>query len=320
MCLNSHSRSPATAETSCSCTIVRRSSEPSRSSGASLRSSSRAAALDQNVRPATDACCARWRSDAGRPSRRAATSAWRLSGVGSDSSCGRIERLRVEQHLHRLLEEERVAVRVPHEPLERRALEPSLDQRVDETGDERVALVLGQGAERDHARGCSPETSSCGMRVAELGPRRGEDEQRRLGGEEREHQLDQRRLGPVDVLEHEHQRALRRQQLEEPADTPVQLGLRDLRGHVRAARRRRCADEVGRVPTRSSAAGRRPSMGSRSISASSFVETTGPPRLRPGSRRPPHDLRHRPVGDPLAVRQARAPVHLAPRPPGPPPR
>ena len=59
-------------------------------------------------------------------------------------------------------------------------------------------------------------------------------------------EFDQRRLGPMQVLEDEHERPLARQQLQNAPDPPVQLGLHDLGRGVRAARSRRDAEDVRR--------------------------------------------------------------------------
>ena len=85
-------------------------------------------------------------------------------------------------------------------------------------GEQRDRLLLGQGLE--HERSLGPRRPL----VEQLGPREADGEDR-PGGPLREllDQVEQRRLGPVDVLEHEQQRTLAGERLEEAADGPRAL-------------------------------------------------------------------------------------------------
>ena len=107
-------------------------------------------------------------------------------------------------------------------------------------------------------------------------------------------EVEQRRLGPVDVLDDDHERPFAREVLEEPADRPEHLLLgrslgrqADRRGDPRREQRRPSALAVEQR-ARSWRAPR------RRVSVSSM----------PGA--PADDLADRPVGDPLAVGQAAA--------------
>src|SRR5437588_299761 len=64
-----------------------------------------------------------------------------------------------------------------------------------------------------------------GAGLLRLGPRRAEHEQRhaRFALADEAQQIEQRRLGPVQVLEHKHRRTLLREQFEQAAQAPVQL-------------------------------------------------------------------------------------------------
>ena len=61
--------------------------------------------------------------------------------------------------------------------------------------------------------------------VVQLGAGHAEEEDRRAGRDERDvlDQVEQRLLGPVDVVEDEHQRLLARDRLDELAERPGQL-------------------------------------------------------------------------------------------------
>ena len=114
----------------------------------------------------------------------------------------------------------------------------------------------------------------------------------------------------MQILEDEQQRALLGEQLQDAAQTPVELGLRNLGGRVRAARRGRDAEDVGgrgrhraqlvEIPS-SDLLEERPELG-RDLRRFLALEDAG------GAL---HDLGHRPVGDPLPVRKTAAPEHRA---------
>ena len=59
----------------------------------------------------------------------------------------------------------------------------------------------------------------------QLAPSRADNEDRPGGLAQEVEQVEERRLGPVQVLEDEHERPLPREQLEHAADAPVELGL-----------------------------------------------------------------------------------------------
>ena len=70
----------------------------------------------------------------------------------------------------------------------------------------------------------------------------GQRQEHRRGGrpaQERAQQLDRRRVGPVQVVEHEHERLGRRELLEERADGTVAAIALMLERHLAAARKRR---------------------------------------------------------------------------------
>ena len=149
-----------------------------------------------------------------------------------------------------------------------------------------------------------------GRRLGELGPGRADDREPRLcvvGRDDVGDQVEQRRLGPVEVLEDQRRGLLCREQLQHATDPPVQLALRDLRGGVRAVRRRRAADQVRQCRRD------RPQL-VEVVGRKRLEEVVEPARDRravvaledPGGRL--DDVRHRPVRDPLAVGQASPPV------------
>src|SRR5439155_1202191 len=144
-----------------------------------------------------------------------------------------VERTGVDEHPDRLFEEERVpggaieelakgAFRSAHERLQQRA-----------------AVIIAERFERD--RSALPV---CGddawFLFQELRASAGDDEDRSVsaGVKEREHEIDERLFGPVEIFEDEDQRPLPGHELEDAPDTPVELAFRDLSGLVRAARRR----------------------------------------------------------------------------------
>ena len=130
---------------------------------------------------------------------RAAISACSVSGIRSMP-----EPSRLRQHPDRLLDEERVALGL----LEQRAargrrqlvvVEQRLDQRLRVARAERLEL----DRRRAHAAAAPPRSD-----VEQLGPREADDQQRRVPdpGTDVLDELEERLLGPVDVLEDEHER------------------------------------------------------------------------------------------------------------------
>jgi hypothetical protein len=211
------------------------------------------------------------------------------------------------EHAHGLLDEERVAARIPEHGLERRSGEAG---RGGELFEELRALALAEclQLERDaEIGGCEEERPD----VLHLGPRRADQQDRCPGlalGDELE-QVEERRLGPVQILEDEHERATLGQELEQAADAPVELGLSDLGRGVRSGRSRGDADDVRH-------GGRdRPQL----VEVVTVQRLDQRAELRrggscvvvmPNSRRVFDDLGHGPVRDSLAVGEASPPVHV----------
>ena len=93
--------------------------------------------------------------------------------------------------------------------------------------------MLVQRAEQDRRR-VQLAAAPGRARLEQLGAGEADEEDRRLArivGKVLD-ELDQRRLGPVHVLEHENQRGLARGRLEQLADRPERLLLRKLRGEL----------------------------------------------------------------------------------------
>ena len=156
----------------------------------------------------------------------------------------RIHHTLVHQHLNRLLEEERIPARALQQRLGRRIRGDFFPEQLDE---QRAADVAAQRLEldRDPPLALAHEL---GHRLDELRSRGADDQQRRVRFVlcDVADQLDQRRLGPVEVLEDEDERASLREELDEATESPVELGLRDLGRRVRPARRGRDAEDVRR--------------------------------------------------------------------------
>ena len=125
-------------------------------------------------------------------------------------------------------------------------------------------------------------------------------EHRRAAGRRRRgaREVEQRRLRPVDVVEHDDERAALGEDLDEPPDGP---------------------EDLGRAGTRSSP-GRSPRRGGRRRPGSPTSAERAWPRARVGrvvlvdAGRLADDLDQRPEGDAVAVRQAAAADDVAPRP------
>jgi hypothetical protein len=148
------------------------------------------------------------------------------------------------EHPHGLLEEEWIAAGVGDERLgERRDRECRV---AGEATQQRRRLLR---AERVQVDGAALALSAEEARrlVFDLGPSGRDDRERHfcLVGEEIREQLEQRRLGPVQILDHNRRRPLRSEQLEDAAEPPVELGLGDLARRIRPAWRRGNADQVG---------------------------------------------------------------------------
>ena len=162
-------------------------------------------------------------------------------------------------HRQHLLDEERVAGSRPSDPPPQLGGDALRDQLLDG--------LLAQGLEpKRHRPGR--------VKLAELRPREAEQQDRRARGEER-HVLDQvaeRPLAPLDVVEDDDQRPLRRSLLQGLAESPGDL-LGRCRGLALAEER---------------------------------VDRGGGDLVRGQQVELLQDLHHRPVGDPLPVREAAA--------------
>jgi hypothetical protein len=115
----------------------------------------------------------------------------------------------LSDHPHRLLEEERVSAR----HLERRSTGTWIPAGTSSAISITLSLLLR--ASSSSARRLRSETKR-GDPSPRLGPRRSEDEQRGQGGAlaDEGQQLEQRRLGPVQILDHDCGRTLLGAQLE----------------------------------------------------------------------------------------------------------
>ena len=126
----------------------------------------------------------------------------------------------VDQLAEDLLEEERVALGAREDRAARRVAEP-VD--VEQVRDELASRVLAERAEEDRREVAAPAAPGR-ARAAQLGPRRAHEEQRPLRsvGELLE-QVEQRRVGPVDVVDHDDERLALGEHREQRAPRAVQL-------------------------------------------------------------------------------------------------
>ena len=136
-------------------------------------------------------------------SSRAAISACTESGTSSTAS---LELPAVGEQAHELLRVQRIAARpLEQRPLRLRRQDRALEQRADQPR----GLLVGQRGEVDRGRVAQPGRPGR-MLLLQLGTRRAEDKQRhalRPVGQVLE-EGQQRIIGPVQVLEDEHRRAL----------------------------------------------------------------------------------------------------------------
>ena len=193
-------------------------------------------------------------------------------------SCGDNSGLRASGH--HLLEEERIALgrgeqhvalvgfeSVPAEPL-----------------NERGSLVGPEGAQR-HQRVARSELAPIRATLEQLraGEEDGEQWHVRGGGRKVLDEVEQRRLGPVEVVDDDNKRTLLGLDLQQPPHRPVRLLDRDAAGREANGPRDAGGD-------------------SRALRAASGELGDG--RLVGALGEPPDDLGQRPVGDPFAVGQA----------------
>ena len=239
----------------------------------------------QKVRPITEPRWSRIFAPAGSRSMRAPIIAWSVSGIRSPPSAPSSS-----EHAHRLLDEERIALGLVEQA---RTHLPGhlvfLEQRVGE----RLALLARERLELDRGRADAP-ASPARPDVEQLGPREADDQQRALAHPLREmvDQLEQRLLGPVDVLEDHDQRLDVGQLVGELACRPRDLRLRRARPRPPPSRRRR-ARAARRSPRR------------RSTRSASRLRRLHRIVVRDPGGRLDH-LGQRPVRDALAVRQRAA--------------
>ena len=160
---------------------------------------------------------------------RAASSAWIVGGTVSASRV-------VLEVREQLLDEEWVALGGLDD-----ALAELWRQRVGQRVHELVRVVVAERLEDDERRTCAWRRPG-GPHVEEVGARGAEDEDRRVarrGGDVLD-EVEERRIGPVDVVDDEHERPHGGERLEEPAERPGRLVgraalLDDPRGEVAVA-------------------------------------------------------------------------------------
>ncbi len=229
------------------------------------------------------------RRDRGRDGDRGEIPDRRPSGVFSATVVADDEPV-VDQHRHHLLDEQRVPAARVGDPIGGIGGQPLAPQEV---GDQ-LGRRIGR-ERRERQRGCSLLAGSPGgPGVEELGPRRAQQQDRRVAGPVRDvvDRIEQRRLRPMDVLPHRDHRPLAREDLQEPTDRPGGL----LGGRV-TFRDPEHLGEPGRDRVRVIVPGEDP------------VET-GPNLLRlvevVDLHRGAQGLGDGPVGDPLPVGQAPA--------------
>src|SRR5579864_8857592 len=133
------------------------------------------------------------------------------------------------QQREHLLDEERVSLRGGSDPDAQIRLELLA---VQEVVDELVDLARRERLERDGDRVASPRAPAR-TQLEQLRPRETDQHERRSGREVRHvlDELDERRLAPLHVVEHDYERLLVRARLEQLAYRPA-----DLLGHRRHLR------------------------------------------------------------------------------------
>ena len=126
----------------------------------------------------------------------------------------------VDQHPQHLLDEERIALGRGDDL----RTEIPGDVLAEQVGDEQLALLRAERLEHDRAR-VGQRSRPRRHRLGELGPSRTQDQDRRAAAESGEvlDQVQERRLGPVDVVEHDDDRVLLREGLEQPPHRPRDL-------------------------------------------------------------------------------------------------
>ena len=205
----------------------------------------------------------------------------------------RVEQPAVEQHPHRLDGVERDAFGAVED-----ARAQLVGQTRHEAGEEVVHRVGRERLEVERAEAALARAPGRAL-VRELGPRQREHEDRVAAGpvEQVLQEVEQARVRPLHVLEDEHGRRLLRQPLEEDAPGGEEVLL--VAGHALL--------EPEQV--------RQPRLDPRALVRVEDVLGQREPKLVPRGRgllvlgdaaAHPHHLRERPVGDPVAVREAAA--------------
>ncbi len=205
---SSPGRSDCSGRISCLCTSETRcGAMPARSPSAQ----SSATAPAWKLRPSIEACSSTDRSPGSRWSMRAASTAWMLDGSASPFSAPTATSCSRKSGLPSAVSTIRVAVRDPS-AVGRRAL------------DELMRLRVRQSVERQQ-RPVRQRGHPHRARLHELGPGEAEQQDRMPAreGDEVLEQVEQSRLGPVDVVDHDHERALPGHPLQQPSDGPERL-------------------------------------------------------------------------------------------------
>ncbi len=129
-----------------------------------------------------------------------------------------LEKPVVDQHPEHLLDEQGVSFRGLRDAGPDVAGQSGPTQQIP---DQQLALQLGQGLEHDQL----PDAPPVGAALADVRTRRTQDEQGVVDAETRHvlEQVQQGRLGPVDVFDDHDERAVTGQNLEEPTHGPERL-------------------------------------------------------------------------------------------------
>ena len=203
------------------------------------------------------------------------------------------EQVVVDEQREQLLGEQRVAVGGPGDPRRGVGRQGPAPEQV---GDELPAVAVAERLEQQGVD-VEPAAAPAGTGIHELGPRKPDEQDRRVAREVGEvfDQPEERRLGPLQVVEDDHERPALRERLEELAHGPRGRLAGAGPGGAEAERLEdQLADQLGLLLAGHEGRDRRAR------------------RLRPRSARAQdllHDLGQRPVGDALAVGQAVAVQH-----------
>ena len=192
---------------------------------------------------------------------------------------------------------------VPARAGEHRRLEVRLDDRLlEQQADESCCLRIGERTER-HRRGVHLAAAPPGPALQQLGPRRGDDQQRHASHpfDEVVDEVEETLVRPVEVLEDEHGRAGVGQRLEETTPRRERLGPAVVRALLAAQPEQR--PDVGEHPFGLVRSGKSVSTVSASLASATSADSF--------SRTPACAFDHlaeRPEADALAVGQASGPA------------